>query len=337
MYFFKDFDLFEKKYLYITTGQFLQLLKEYGTSDNIPGYSEQRTIVIDNASDPWGVSWIREVIKNTKPGVITAILCNDKKFVEENPDLNVRFFPVWAYRYTHKAQEYESINFFDKSRDHEVSCLNRIPKMHRIYTYFLLRQLDWNKKILLSFYGLSIDTNDSSLPWRGPPHKITLQQIQDELGSSVSDFFGKEISRFPLSWQTDYKWINCHRADTEAFANCYANVCTETTVDYFLPTEKIFKCITSGMLIFPVACENFSKLMMDLGVDINYLGLGLEDIDKISDWRLRTLATVQRVSQLHNQIEDIWNLNRHQLMDNQQKLLGGQISSQVLKNIKDLF
>jgi hypothetical protein len=335
MYFFKDFDLFEKKYLYVNTGQFFKLLEEYGTADNIPGYSNKRTIVIDNASDPWGSSWIRPMVENTKPGVITAILCPDKKFVDENPDLNLRFFPVWVYRYTQQAQQYRYINFFDKPRDHTVSCLNRMPKIPRIYTYFLLRQLDWHEKILLSFYGLTVDHTDEK--FLGPPQKITLQQIYDELGPSVGDFFEKEIARFPLTWQTDYQWTNCHSADTEAFANCYANVCTETAIEAFLPTEKILKCITSGMLIFPVACKNFLKLMMNLELDINYPGLDLEHIDTIADWRLRTLAMVQRLDQLHNQIPDLWNQNRHQLQDNQQKIVGGQISDKIFKNIEDLF
>jgi hypothetical protein len=334
MVYLNDFTLFQDKYLYLNTGNFLELLKKYKTIDNIPGYSSRRTFVIDNASDPWGCDWIKDVIEDNKPGAITAVLVNDKKFADENQHVNARFFPVWAYRYSQRFQDHDSIPSLDKKRNHKVSCLNRIPKMHRIYVYFLLRQLRWNQEIFLSFFGLSAD---ALLGDGAEPCQISLQQIQDELGKDVHDFFQKEIPHFPLSSQKDYDWSNCHQSDVAAFAECYANVCTESAVDVFLPTEKTFKCISAGMLIFPVANQNFVDSLGHLDLHVDYQGLDLAKIDCIADWKSRTLATVERLNQLYDQIEELWNTNRQQLTDNQKKLTGGKIETLLVQNIKDLL
>jgi len=328
MEYFRDFTLF-KDYFYICAGHFVKLLTHYQTPERIPDLKGKKSIVIDAASDPWGLAWIKDIVAPyQESGIISAILINDKKFAEKNQNFNFRFFPVWAYRCAALAQQYQSIDFFSHRRTHNVSCLNRMPKIDRAYIYYLLNQLSWHNEIFLSFAGLTV-TNG------GNQGKITVEDIENTLGSAVAEFFIKEFPRFPLSSENNYQQTNCHRFDSPAYMDCYSNLCTETSITTFCPTEKIFKCIVSGTLIFPMASQNFVKSLNDLGLDIDYAGLNLSTVDSIEDWRSRARATVDLVNQHYNDIQDIWHNNRDRLRFNQQVLVSKKIDEIILPNVQD--
>ena len=329
MAYFRDFELFKENYYYVNAGNFHALLDYYQSPELIPGYAGKKSIVIDAASDPWGPDWIKGLAECCKSsGVISAILVNDKKFAEQNQDLNFRFFPVWAYRYAEKAQEYSTHDFFNQTRNTRVSCLNRMPKIDRVYVYYLLNQLSWRNEIFLSFAGLTVVDGENQ-------GKITVEDIEKTLGSAVAEFFINELSKFPLSCEKNYQQTNCHRPDSPAYTDCYSNLCTETAVNQFCPTEKTFKCITSGTLIFPVSSCDFVASLKDLGLDIDYAGLNLSAIDSIPDWKLRTRATISLLDQLYNNIAEIWHTNLEQLQFNQQVLQSKQLDNILLKNVQD--
>jgi hypothetical protein len=203
--------------------------------------------------------------------------------------------------------------------------------MHRIYTYYLLKQLPWHKDIFLSFHGLLPLGNRDPMK----PDEFSLQHIEDNLGFDVANFFANELCKFPLSCEPDYNWNNCHQASSPAYTDCYSNLCTETAVNQFCPTEKTFKCITAGTLIFPVSSCGFVASLKDIGLDIDYEGLNLNTIDSIPDWKLRTRATINLLDQLYDNIAEIWHTNLERLQFNQQVLQSKQLDNILLKNVQD--
>jgi hypothetical protein len=326
----RDFEIF-KNYCYLNAGQFSKLLDFYKSPDRIPAYSGKKSIVVDAASDPWSVDWVKDIAMHCKSsGVVSAFLINDKKFAEENQDLNFRFFPVWAYRYSQQVHQYTNRDFFSKRRSKRVSCLNRMPKLHRAYTYYLLKQLPWFDNIFLSFYGLKSDDRLTS-----NTVEITLDQINTALGSDIANFFASELINFPITHESEYQWTNCHDADTTAYTDCYSNICTESSYSNFCPTEKTFKCIATNTLIFPVSCANFVSLLSHAGIDINYAGIDLSTIDSTASWQLRAKLTIDLVDKLYYNIEDIWHSNKEQLLYNQQLLQSGRLEKSILLNIQD--
>lgn len=328
MVYFRDFEIF-KDHLYLNAGEFSNLLDQYHSPEKIPNLQGKKSIVIDAASDPWGLNWIKSLVEpHQESGIISAVLINDKKFAEQHQSLNFRFFPVWAYRYANQSQQYQSEIFFSGSRNHKVSCLNRVPKIHRAYIYYLLNQMFCKDEIFLSFAGLALDTG-------GHRVQITIEDIETLLGTQVAEFFINEMCKFPLSSEKNYQWNNCHDAESPAYTDCYSNLCTESSVKTFCPTEKTFKCIVSGTLIFPMASFGFSESLGDLGVDINYKGLDLNTIDSIQDWKSRAKSVVDLLNQRYSDIEDIWHHNREQLEFNQQILMSKKIDDIILPNIQD--
>lgn len=328
--YFRDFEIF-KDYCYLNVGKFSELLNFYKSPDRIPGYAGKKSIVVDAASDPWDLNWVKDIaIRCKSSGIVSAFLINDKLFADENQDLNFRFFPVWGYRYCQWVQQYSSKDFLCNLRTTRVSCLNRIPRLHRAYTYYLLNQLPWSNDIFLSFYGLQAGNQINS-----NPVELSLSYIETELGTTVANFFANQIEKFPLSQQIDYDWNNCHDAAAAAYTDCYSNICTESSCDTFCPTEKTFKCIASGTLIFPIACPNFVSLLIHLGLDIDYAGMNLSTVDSITDWKIRTQLTIDLLDQMYYNIEDIWADSRDQLQNNQQVLQSKQLENTILKNIQD--
>jgi hypothetical protein len=326
--YFRDFELF-KEYLYLNAGNFSNLISHYHLPENIPQFQGKKSIVIDASSDPCSLDWVKTLIEShNKSGVISAVLINDKKFADQHQQENFRFFPVWAYRYANQSQQYQSRDFFSPQRNYKVSCLNRMPKLERAYTYYLLNQKTWRDEIFLSFAGLTIDNNNNQ-------GQLTVKEIEKNLGATVAEFFINELAKFPLSSEKEYQWTNCHRADSPAYTTCYSNLCTETGVSMFCPTEKTFKCIVSGTLIFPMANCGFLSALNDLGLDINYQGLNLDTIDSIQDWKSRARALVDLLDLRYQHIEDIWHNNRDQLQHNQQILMSKKIDDIILPNVQD--
>jgi hypothetical protein len=326
----RDFEIF-KNYCYLNVGKFSEFLDFYKSPDKIPYYTGKKSIIIDAASDPWDLTWVKDIaIRCKSSGIVSAILINDKLFADANQDLNFRFFPVWGYRYCQWIQQYSNRDFFHNSRATRVSCLNRIPRLHRAYTYYLLNQLPWCKDVFLSFYGLQAG-NQLNANFV----ELTLGYIETELGSKVANFFANQIEKFPITHQAGYGWDNCHDAASNAYTDCYSNICTESSYDNFCPTEKTFKCIAAGTLIFPVACSNFVSLLTQLDLDINYTGMNLFEIDSIPDWKIRTQSVIDLLDQLYYNIEDIWRSNQDQLRSNQQVLQSKQLEYNILKNIQD--
>jgi len=329
----RDFEIF-KNYCYLNVGKFSEFLDFYKSPEKIPYYKGKKSIVVDAASDPWNLTWVKDIaIRCKSSGVVSAFLINDKLFADENQDLNFRFFPVWGYRYCQWIQQYSDRDFFHNSRTTRVSCLNRIPRLHRAYTYYLLNQLPWYKDVFLSFYGLQAgnEINSNSV-------ELSLSYIESELGPTVANFFANQLGKFPISQQIDYDWSdwsNCHNAATTPYTDCYSNICTESSYDTFCPTEKTFKCITTGTLIFPISCPNFVSLLTHLGLDIDYAGMNLSTVDSIADWKIRTRITIDLLDQMYYNIEDVWADSRAQLQNNQQVLQSKQLEYNILKNIQD--
>ena len=331
--YFNDVNIFQK-YFYVNFGDFISLSNLYSSLDSLPGYSGKKSIVIDAASDPWNPEEVKNFLKDCNfSKAISAVLVNEKSFAEKNQNLNFRFFPIWAYRYACRGRQggVGSIdNIFLKKRNYKVSCLNRIPKLHRLYTYYWLKQLSWSNEVYLSFHGTIFEDSSART-------ELTLEKINQQLGSTVADFFSTQADSFPIKNQQDYNWGEqyIHEVNAPAYIDCYSNLCTESSVNYYCPTEKTFKCIIAGNLIFPVASCGFVTELLDRGLDINFQGLNLKKLDLTINWKSRITDVLNQLDRVYSNLEDIWIHNKKSLINNREILVNGQLENNLLKNIQD--
>lgn len=324
--YFYDIDIFQK-YHYINFGDFDSKLQLGISPKEILAGTGKKSIVIDAASDPWDIDHLKSSIRLVAPcQQISAVLVNSKKIANENQNLNFRFFPVWGIRYTHWFDNFGSNNVSWEEREHLVSCLNRVPHPHRILTYYLINQLSWADKIYMSFYGLSYPNST----------KIFNFDIASNLGTNVAKFYELEKSKFPFSQQQNFDWGNCHDMRMPAYSKSFSNILTETSIDNFCPTEKTFKALSAGNLIFPITNVSFFEDMKSLGFDLDYAGLqNIVESSMQKNWVTRIKTLISSLDDLHKNIPEIWHLNKELLTYNRNRLTSKKFEQDILENVCD--
>jgi len=324
--YFYDIDIFQK-YYYINFEELLSKLQSGLSARELLAGSGKRSIVVDAASDPCDIDDLKSLIHSLAPcHEISAVLVNSKKIATENQNLNFRFFPIWGFRYVHWLDNFSNNDVSWQERDHLASCLNRMPHPHRILTYYLLNQLSWADKIYMSFYGLSYPQGT----------KIFNADIVSQLGTDVENFYKLEKSKFPLSQQQNFDWGTCHDMRTPAYSKSYSNILTETSIDNFCPTEKTFKALSAGNLIFPIANVSFFEDMKLLGFDLDYVGLqNIVESSMQENWVTRVKTIISSLDNLHKNIPEIWHANKELLMYNRNRLTSKKFKQDILENVRD--
>lgn len=280
-------------------------------------------IVLDASCDPCNLEHVLEVAKLLPSHIV--ILINDRKFAEQHS--NLRFFPTWIASCCIQYAAPQSI-VFTQPRQYRVSCLNRMPRLHRFYTYYLLNQCDWVNEAFISFGGFSPVEN-----LYGDSFHLT--DIETELG--ISSWFKNRLHQFPITTEKGYTWTNCHDPSSPAYSNSILNIATETSKDIFCPTEKTTKALAAGNLLVPIASQNFVAHLTSLGFDLHYEGLDINTIDNIADWKERTKKSVELIDNNYADLPDIWNINRPRLIHNQQWLKSQELKNKLFEDVKDLL
>lgn len=307
-------------------------------NNSINQYDHGQGIIVDVASNPWDPNTaIALAHKLQSTGLVAAWLISDRDLAQANRALNVRWYPSLMLRC-----QAEWKNLLNPMRDHRtfrVSCLNREPRLHRAYAYYLLSQRPWFDEIYRSFFGLR----------KTGPLYGGINQGLDEL--VLRNWFGKDCVKFfrtttlPYSRDAEFDWQVCIDPNHPAFADSYVNVVTETSWDQYCPTEKTFKAIAGGCITLPVACKDFVfNLNSWLGFDLNYTLGGDADqeseiarIDRISDNVTRIRSMIALLDAVYENLHEVWQDNRDRLEYNRNHLMSNNIVEIALQDVQDLL
>jgi hypothetical protein len=293
--------------------------------------AQGRPIVVDAVTDPTDPGFVAELLSRHNIIDVTTVLINDKTFALSRQQPNFKWFPIWILKaitaslapgYTPPAQLWSL-------RTHRVSCLNRIPKHHRLYTFYLLNQQSWFREVYLSFGGFD-PLNDSQTPYQEYFSFFQEKEIQ---------WFEQHRHEWPIKHDRDYQWIDRlgqHDPFTPAYRDCYANIATETEVMGFCPTEKTTKCLRTGLLLFAVAAQGHMQGIRDMGFDIDYQGID-SGYDSVVDWRERIQACVAEVDRVYTDIPDIWQANLARLQYNSELFLSTEFANSLLTDVQDII
>lgn len=160
------------------------------------------------------------------------------------------YYPYWYHYSVGFFNKTHSSNISSNRKKYKISCLNHVPRLHRIYNYFLLKDKHYFNDCITSMYADDGTTHrrDDDLPipeealtwWNG--YKI-------DLLSSRGNGFDNNIMH-------------------AAFTNAYINFVTETTVSPRLfVTEKSWKPIASGQLFVILGAPGIIAHLREQGVD----------------------------------------------------------------------
>lgn len=253
--------------------------------------------IIDLSTDPYNVSAIKDKFKSIDLDKKVIYLVAD---INQVIDETTIFFPSLMF---FRSVEYQKCAINLDKRAFKVSCLNRIPRAHKFYTYLKLLELSYTD-MLLSFNGVR-DSNTNS-----------------DIDPNDFNYFGDLYTRFPNvplykeSMVGDTTWNNDLGIAHPAFSNTYLNVVTETNHLYSFYSEKICKPLASGQLFLVSGGQNSLSGLRYLGFDcFDDLFCG-HSYDKDSDYICRIDGMITQLDGVYTDIESLYHANINRVADN---------------------
>jgi hypothetical protein len=225
------------------------------------------------------------------------------------------YYPVlyhWV-RYQFRQAYKTSIETFQKK--YKISCLNGVPRWHRVYNYLMLRSHKHADDFLLSMHNHDEATDAWELHTRSCMPYELIQQWE-----TVKNQLPHEIKLNHTKTRPD--WDIVHPAYTDS----YVNLVAETDIsDTAFVTEKTWKPVASAQLFLIVAHKNAVAHLRDMGVDT------FDDIidhgyyDNESDWQMRIQKIHNVLDELLIQdLESIYKATQQRRITNAEKFFNGE-------------
>ncbi len=232
-------------------------------------------LVLELSRENYGIGNFYIYDECEKLGLNFVLLTHDVHAHLERP--RMMFYPHWYY-YCVKHFRYGQQHF---PKRYLLSCINRNPKRHRIYNYFLLKGKPYADKVLATLYqpttGMPTRFDDFDLP----DH---IEQAWNATRASLPEWrLGNNA--------TDNLMI-------DAFTNSYVHLVTESTcVTNFFVTEKTWKPIASEQLFFVYGAPGMMQYLCSVGVDT---------FDDLIDHKYydNEPDPIQRLQRLHTALDD---------------------------------
>jgi hypothetical protein len=188
--------------------------------------SKNSITIIDGSQDPHNILTIRNDLVNI--GYNDKVVYLTSNYDDYSSYNNVFYFPYQLFR----SKVFHSIININQIRKYKVSCLNRNPLYHKIYTFLKLQQLDQFDDMLISFNNIMPHENkrtltiDHSEVQKIPEHiKIKMNLCLDQKEQWPT------LYRQDLTTDNIWDWNHITSNNHPAFTDSYMNIITETTPD----------------------------------------------------------------------------------------------------------
>lgn len=248
--------------------------------DNIESLKKHKLVIANLSYNAWDIN-VQTMVYNLldEHGVNFMQLVGDPRWHQQKP--RMYFYPYHLYEGPDELiwPEYDPDSFEKK---YLVSCLNGVPRPHRVHNYMLLRKKSYYDQCLVNFHSFVASGGGDT---RG----------DDEL---VPTDIWKEWSeiRDTLPIFKPRVWLDVNHP---AYTDSYINLVTETTViNQIYITEKTWKPIACGQLFLLIGNPNSIEHLQDMGVDT---------FDDIIDHKYydRELDFKTRLARVHEVLDDL--------------------------------
>ena len=245
----------------IGTGQFFDPIQRHTHEAIIGKLSEHKLVVFDLTRDQYHGALRFQTVKDIKQSLDNLkfdniiYLTSEVEYIDKEED-RILFCPLWFFS---KHIDYKSFPYEVKNhRNYDISCLNRFPFPHKVYTFFQLHQNNLiNEKSLISSNGLK------------DPYNLKRQMTTFDLWDIPQDI-KHEIGKIDLYRECmpgDNKWDNDHSISHPAFSDTYLNIITESTHCITFYTEKTCKPLAAGQLFLSANGAKSVKALRHFGFE----------------------------------------------------------------------
>jgi hypothetical protein len=284
--------------------------------------SKNTLTVLDCSQDPIPVLDIKIELINV--GLDDKVIFLTSNFDDYSASRNIFYFP---YQFFRSKANYKSTNIYVK-RKYKVSCLNRNPNTHKIYTFFKLYQFGYFDEMLISFNNV--------IPTGSRP----LLTMQDHVINCMPDEIKKEIAKINL-FRNDladdmWDWSKLiNTVNHPAFNNAYLNIITETSYTLRCLSEKTFKPIVAGQLFTFSSAPGSLSAIHNLGFEI-FNDIIDSSYDSIINMYDRIDSMINIVDSIYDNIESMYESNRERILYNQQYFWSDELENKFIRPLDHL-
>jgi hypothetical protein len=274
--------------------------------------------VLDYSTDPVQVLYTKSQLKSQ--GLLDRVLflTGDCNLVEDQ----VVFLPTLML---HRSLEYSAYTFNDNlKRDYKISCLNRIPRGHKFYTYYKLLTKD---SVILSFNGLTDSNSKEPISYDDPWYYNLPKKLKEQL---------KNVPRYKESFPEDNTWANDLTPNHPAFSNTYLNIVTETNSRSAFYSEKICKPLASNQFFLMSSGMGSLRGLRQLGVDCFDDVFDNHSYENLENFVDRIDAMISILDSLYPDLESIYADYFGRIKSNQEYFLSDSFRQKLISPLKEM-
>ena len=296
--------------------RFEQLVNQYADAYEFK-QSLSKPIVVYCTGNPWDMDQVCDFLRSSHSNdIVQTVLVNDVETVRRHPDLKLCHFPATGIGMVEELrQKLWSGEISWDHRTHLVSCLNHQTKAHRLRLAQRLHSQNLVDRLYFSFAGYA-------------------SPFVTQAGFEAEEWFHQNRTRFPIMANEWDPVRNDWDPFSPGFSDTYLNICTESSMENFCPTEKTWKHIIAGCLSITLASPLFCAKMRDIGFALEFDGIPIGPIDQHPNWAQRVDLAVDLLSDILDHIPDIWHLNLPKLKHNHEIMESGIWTKPFYDNLK---
>lgn len=223
----------------------------------------------------------------------------NKKVVVLSDDANEQYYTS----YFHLPYSQLVYPIEEKPITYKFSCLNSVPKMHRLITLNKIYQHNLQDSVLHSFLWDKQEHSRNHLQteyWKQDlinytdEYEYFMQKIQHKCPITIDDI-GRQSSSY----------VNDHSVSSPAYNETALHVITESSCVRLFFSEKTWKPIYSGQLFLSINAPGSIKKLEQFGFDV-FRDLIDHSYDEEIDLVKRVNSCVSEIGRLNDNIIDIY-------------------------------
>jgi len=230
------------------------------------------------------------------------------------------FYPHW-YHWCRKNL-YNCPDLLEIEKKYKVSCLNGVPRPHRIYNWMTLQEKPYVADLLFSMHRQS-----DQFSMRTDNYELSNNML--EKWNSIQSRLGDARVSLMVKTSTDLSH--------SAYADSYINLVTETTViPKVFVTEKTWKPVATGQLFLIIGNPGTVDYLRTQGVDVFDDIIDHKYYDNELDWQTRITKVHELVEDLIQQ--DLYKINQNTVARralNRAKFFAGEFDTQYQPKIQE--
>jgi hypothetical protein len=297
-----------------------------GFGVNPPFEKNTNLIIVDCTHHPWLHPPIPKLYENIPVLGLTGLYNkSDTKIVPQ--DENYIYYS-YHFGYTSFLPNKDIVINNDLPRPYNFSCLNRSPKIERVWFYTQLFQQNFYKNSITSFYN--------EFPYGG---NIRFDDLDEDTATFFKDCV---LHLLPICIQSEKNIYIKHGKnyneevyhDHPAFNDAYVNIISEHSYTEKIITEKTIKPIAAQQLFLMAGPQFAIKELKNLGFDVFEDIIDHDYYDNEEHYKIRLLKMLEIAADLNNQnLKLIFEKTKQRREQNKNYLFGQELRYKIFSPI----